>query len=689
MASRTIEIARRLAELGQTEDALRAYTLAIGDEENRPAPEERLEGAVYLLQFGGSYRAAYTTLVQLHQEGCFQEDILSLLTAIFYAPNESTMRNRYERNCKLLRKYPYFFRQDFPAFEDLPIRFFPYDDHDGYIPFDQREGRFGDFVNFREPVVRHNFFKDLDDPILAENIFSQYELEYLRDNVRRSEDIGRENHIYLHYGSWRVFCSYLQCLHLRTLLEDEKFVFLLEEEEKDYPIDFKERFGIDYSQYPLRPVRAREINKLIWHTQLSTHNGGDFFNEIFDGHPNLITQPSIMMEIIQEGVDNTRSTLDNARSLKEAISHLSSWPPALVEELYHLRDRTDKDIFVACFMMQDKALEHLDPASRIAPAIFFQPHFSNIIYDLKCDPAGNTVLESPVDEEIHRSSIFKGFKYIKTFTPMRRFTTSHGATVKFMYRLALENDEKLREAKKDQTEDKQEKEKEKRNVVNDAVMTRILNRSFMINPTDRLFRDSVLVRFEDAKLNHKATFTALAEFLDLPFTESMNYCSLNGELNPESMEGNDLGFSTAAVYRKYDEYVNDSERTFIEYFLRDAYQYYGYDFQCYNGQPMDEEKVAALLEHFDTIDHYIRETHSKMLDDMKVTVNGEEAGNWTVEEVRQKLMDDHIQGYHRNRLDASKLLLKGLRFVNRDGQPLRMMTPLKLDPKLLQQPLYH
>ena len=43
----------------------------------------------------------------------------------------------------------------------------------------------------------------------------------------------------------------------------------------------------------------------------------------------------------------------------------------------------------------------------------------------------------------------------------------------------------------------------------------------------------VLVRFEDGKLNPKATFTALAAFLDLPYTQSMTYCSLKGEIDPE------------------------------------------------------------------------------------------------------------------------------------------------------------
>ena len=73
----------------------------------------------------------------------------------------------------------------------------------------------------------------------------------------------------------------------------------------------------------------------------------------------------------------------------------------------------------------------------------------------------------------------------------------------------------------------------------DELSERLLNRNYMVDWQDRLFQDSVLVRFEDGKLNPKATFTALAAFLDLPYTESMTYCSRNGERDPESLKGND------------------------------------------------------------------------------------------------------------------------------------------------------
>ncbi len=246
------------------------------------------------------------------------------------------------------------------------------------MPFFVERGEFGDFINVKNPIVSRNFFKDLENPILAGEVTSQYELEYLRDNVRRSEDVGRENHIYLHYGNWGVFCSWLQVLTMRPLLEEKKLVFLIGDEIKQYPIDFKARFGIDYSQYPVKPVGIREVNRLIWHTQFSTHNGGDFFNEIFDAHPNLLALPSIMFSNFKKNVNTIREALTSSDSLQEAVKRLDKWDPRLVEEAYHLRNPTDKDLLVAMYLGEKEYARRMDPSARIAPAVFFQPHFPKL-----------------------------------------------------------------------------------------------------------------------------------------------------------------------------------------------------------------------------------------------------------------------------------------------------------------------
>lgn len=665
----TIEIARRLAELGQAEEARTAYLLVL---EQSQDPAEKMEGAVYILQSGGDYKISYTCFRDLYNQGYFREELLPLMTEAFYVPNVKLLKNRYERNCKLLARYPYLFRRDFPAFEELPVRFYPYDDH-GYIPYYVAEDRFGDYVNFKYPVVSRNFFQNLDKPILAGDVYSQYELEYLRDNVRDSEAVARENHIYLHYTGWGTFCAHLQCMNLRRALEGEKFVFLIEEEISQYPINFKERFNIDYSRYSLRPLGIREVNRMIWHTQFSTHNGGDFFNEVFDAHPNLLCMPSLMFSNITEQVEKIQSALNKASNLAEAYQLLGdNWPPRLVEELYHLRDRTEKDLLVALFLTDKRSTTCLDPAARIAPALFFQPHFHNIVYTLGTKD-GYAVLYGKHYEQIRKSPLFRNFKYIKTFTPIRRPTTSHGATVKFMYQSAMESVEK----------------NEKKSVVSDAISERILNRSFMIDWQDRLYKDSVLVRFEDGKLNPKATFTALAAFLDLPYTESMTYCSLWGERDAESYEGNVRGFDPAAIYRTYDEYVNDNERVFIEYFLRDVYSFYGYDFQYYDGTPMDEERVKGLIAGFERMNHYIRETWRSIYNEATVSQNGKRVSEEAEQSVRDQLLENNVRKFDNDRLEHAKILLKSLQFVNRRGQPLHMMPKLELDPALLERPLYH
>ena len=647
----TIEIARRLAELGQTEEAQAAYSLVLQEAAERN-PELELEAASYLFFSQGNYQVAYTAFVSLYNRGFYQTELMDLMTQAFYLPNAEDQKKRYARNCAALAKYPYLFREDFPDFEALPVQFFPFND-EGYIPFFKAEHRFGAYVNFNDPVIDRYFFRDLDKPVLARDVFSQYQLEYLNDNVRKSEWVGRENHIYLHYTDWTTFCAYLQCLELRPLLSEKKLVFLMEGEIEQYPIDFHARFGIDYAQYPVRPIGIGEVTRMIWHTQLAAHNGGDFFNEIFYGHPNLLSYESIMFDNIQKAVAEVKANWRRVDWLT----------PRLRRQLSRIKRPTDKDFLVALFLDRQDISGSLDHGSRIAPALFFQPHFSNMIYDIReSELKGAPMLYSEQYEAIRTSPLFHGFRYIKTFTPMRRITTSYAASVRFM----LDREAQGEEVK----------------VVPDVLAERLVNRSFMVDQWDRLYRDSVLVRFEDGKLNPRATFTALAEFLDLPYTESMTYCSSRKGIDPESLKGNARGFDPATVYRTYDEFANDEERAFLEYFLRDAYEYYGYDFHYYQGEPVDEAWIEQKIRGFTCLDGYIEKSYQDVVQSKEISFkNGETPIDVTAVAP--------IPGYQSNRRRIADFLLRGLRFVNKQGQPLKMMKPLKLGPALLEQPLYH
>ncbi len=182
--NRSLEIARKLVGLGKDKEAAKAYNVALNEGIEGDSAAE-LEAALWNLQFGTGYKVSYTVLHKLHCAGLFQDETFSIMTEAFYTPNIKELQSHYEGNCKLLKKYPYFFRDDFVLFEELPILFYQYSDN-SYIPYYIAEDRFGDLIDFKEPVIRHHFFHDLENPILAKDIFSQYELEYLNDNVRGS-----------------------------------------------------------------------------------------------------------------------------------------------------------------------------------------------------------------------------------------------------------------------------------------------------------------------------------------------------------------------------------------------------------------------------------------------------------------------------------------------------------------------
>lgn len=660
---RTIELARKLAEMGQKEDAQKGYFLALQKEEDLE-PKEELEAASYLFFSKWDHKLPFSVFVSLYNRGFFRAELMNLMQQAFYLPNVQKQKKQYERNCRALGKYPYFFHEGFLEWEELPILFFPFDEK-GYIPYFKGEDRFGDYINFNDPVIDRYFFKDLEKPILAQDVYSQYQLEYLNDNVRKSEWVARDNHIYLHYTDWERFCAYLQCLDFTALLKEKKLVFLIEEEIDRYPIDFKARFGMDYSQYPIKPVGIREVKKMIWHTQLATHNGGDFFNEIFYGHPNLIAYESLMFDSVEEMIREQRRELRKVRRGECA-------PSPAMKALLDIPSPTDKDLLVATFLANDEVSGDNRGGERIVPALFFQPHFSNMIYRPQLNQTGDrAILVSEQYESIRNSPLFQQFKYIKTFTPMRRPTTSYGASVRFMERKVNED-------------------LEGEKVMGDALTVRLLNRSFMVDRWDRLYRDSVLVRFEDGKLNPKATFTALAEFLDIPYTESMTYCSGASGLNPESLAGNDLGFDPAAIYRTYDDYVNDADRSLLEYFLRDAYEEYGYDFHYYHGETVDMDWVKEKLEGVHNLDRRIRETYRRVNQRKSENVVIVSDGVTYEREEGCDLVAQHaLDDIHKGRLQMTELLLKNLVFVNKDNQPLRLMKKLELDPELLEQPLYH
>ena len=192
-----------------------------------------------------------------------------------------------------------------------------------------------------------------------------------------------------------------------------------------YPIDFQARFGMDYSQYPVKPVGIREIDRLIWHTQLSSHNGGDFFNEIFDSHPNLIAVESVMLDHLRDQVEKFRKLLDGGGTITfDSVigdGDLEK-PQRPANQLSRMRDRTDKDIFTALYLaMAETCGIWTRPPGSCRP---FSSNPTSTATTARWGPTSRTGRCWTRRSTRSRADFsLQGFKYVKTFTPMRRPTT--------------------------------------------------------------------------------------------------------------------------------------------------------------------------------------------------------------------------------------------------------------------------
>jgi len=656
---KTLDIARKLAEAGEKEEASKAYELVL-QENNGSNNDIDLEAAVYLLYQEGDYRIPVTTLVNLHKKDYMKTDIVGLLFSILWQPNFSIYKENYRKNIAKLKNYKYIFKKSdsFPNFEDLNILFLPFGE-DTFIPYNQEEDEFGQACKIRHEEITHYFFKDLSKPVYTEDIYSQYELEYLFDQVRESSQCGKENHIYLYYSNENKFSSFLQILDMTYITKKEKFIFLFDSNKFLYPINFKEKYGIDYSKFTPKEVKPEEITKLIYHQQYSSHNGGDFFNEIFDAHPYLCSSGSRIYEDYINLYERYRKIEPNSEI---TVNFMSDKSFKIDKKKNHKSEVDCASYFIKSILLNSNIRNHGSYASsRIIPAAFVQPHFGNITSSYNFLDANTLVYSNNEHEEISNSILFRNFKYIKTFAPIRRPTRSYGATIKFFHNEFFN------------------KSRDKKVFANEMINV-LENKNYLYNPTNRFYNDCRLVKFEDGKLYPNEIFPKLARFLDVPYSKSMKYCSEYGNINPESLEGNDIGFSTAAINRTYDEYIGENEGYILEILQKDWYDYYNYSYEYYDNSKATSQDLINKCDDFNVFYTMIKEYNNR-----KHNLDSTDKLILCFDKIYKGLPDDKTWGdtlvgcYRKEIINyISTIYEKNINYINKD---LNFLRKIKLIEK--------
>ena len=499
--------------------------------------------------------AAFADLYNHSQDQNERKAIFEMLVDSFYAPNMAELKANYERNLEVLKQYPYFRDKIFRKFEELSFQLFPASDEYFYCYSKEKDCFLGEYDAATRNQMRY-FFENLDEPLRVENEDNFYNLNFLNDNVRASEDFAGDNHIYLLYDTPEPLERLMMTCDLEPLLRQKKFVFLVGEENRDrYPIDFQKEFGIDYNKMTPKKLRIEEMQRIcFWYKRgysgalfglnLLNHNryimmrfGGDLFNESYvNGYPLFQTNlpEDVMKDTTKVYTVKSLEHLYHSPNFKWGVSDFSDFIKWLKRSSI---DRfTLPELFRAYFIYKyHKDKPDVNP--RIVPVILWEPHINNI--------------------EISNPLVL-GFPYRTVLTSMR----DPIITVGRIYQ---------REGS--------------------IFITQYL--AIGISMDKELRKDYYGYRFEDAKLHPVETCKALCENLNVPYDPDM----LNNDEEMEGINGEPAvrGFDTAPLNRNVDAVLSRFDQCRLQIFYDSLLRHYGYPAFNFEECPMSDDDIAFLF----------------------------------------------------------------------------------------------
>lgn len=512
------------------------------------------------------YQEAFEMFVEAYRQ-CRdlteRQKIFQMLEEVYYLPNVEELRQTYESNVACLKKYRYFWNKTFHDFDELSFQLFPITD-ELYYCYNRENCQFSGLYDAKTSSQMRYFFENLDKPLRIEDEDNFYNLTFLNDNVRRSEDFAGDNHIYLLYTSLEPLERLMLTCDLEPVLRQRKFVFLVGENNWDkYPINFRKKYGIDFSQMRPAPIRINEIKRIcFWYKHahsgtifslgvlgaepcIQSFCGSEFFSySSCNGNPLCFTPEfkEILAQVdrvytieqILEVVNSDKYFL-KIDDLQDYINWLQRRQPAP-------KGYTVKDLFCGYFLFHYEK-RNLNP--RISPMLLFDPHM--------WDPSAY-------------ESMVLSFPYYTVLTcvrePIMRFARS--------YLVGL--------------------------VGWDESQTRYLlgmdycNTQYL-NPM--LLPHYYGYRFEDMKTKPDVVCRAVCRHLNVPYDEQM--LQAEAPMKDNWTGAVTKGFDTAPLHRDISVILSEFDQLRLKMFYEPILRYYGYPTFSFEEHPLSEETVRELF----------------------------------------------------------------------------------------------
>ncbi len=485
----------------------------------------------------------------------------------YFKLEEVTASNNkyYVKNSKLLSKYPYIFRKDF------------------------REIDINSFEEYDMNYDRKTFFYDLSKPLFIENEYNYKNLEYLYDNVRKSENFGADNHIYLYYDSFDKFCYYMNYIDFESLLEEEKFIFLFEDEKSNYPIDFKTKFSVEYNKKNAKKMSLEDVDRLTYLIGYM-HGGTGYITSVLNENENIFF---INLFALNKAMD------DNARQFYYTMIMNN-------EEYIKSNDFIEfAEKYQGYMGIFDISYTELNNRKKIDNPKNFISNIKELCGDrefIKGTEAFKIMLLAilyersdsfnprikPVflfDAHVWRTNVYvnllQQFKGLKLLSPFRNPL----AMIASVYRAGLMNAE---------------------NQIIPCLNSLYEHYDFL----QGYYLDKLsVVKFEDAKLNPKIMFKLLCEYLDVPysnkmFKEAKYEHEVTGKVNSR--------FNLEAINKDLSDVLSEFDQFRLKLFYAPILKKYGYDYFDNEQYQLKESTILDLLD---------KEFKFESLDNMKFVVD--------------------------------------------------------------------
>lgn len=211
--STSLEKAMMYEQQGRIQQAFHMYQKALEESGDNSGPV-LFQMGIFLFSLG-RYEEALDMFVETHRQGYRCEEVETLVFEAYFAPNVSHFQETYLQNIKALQS-EHLSVEQFPTFESLRYRFIPYNDHK-YVIFDNSTKKF------------ISIFENSAERISLEGIAPKVYLLRNEFNFKIFYKLVEQNilPLYLFYDDIDGFIQYLQVFTLQPLINHEKVVLLL------------------------------------------------------------------------------------------------------------------------------------------------------------------------------------------------------------------------------------------------------------------------------------------------------------------------------------------------------------------------------------------------------------------------------------------------------------------------------